>query len=288
MRPTKIGLIAHTAKPGVAELTRALCQEFDRFKLPILLEAKTAALAGMSSQCTVADLGRQADLLVVLGGDGTILHVVGQLNDVIKPMFGINVGSLGFLTCANSSTYSEAVECIAAGKMIFSDRTLLEVTVRGSGKDLAAMTGLNDVVLSRGEVSRLVRLRTRVNGEALTEFNADGLIVATPTGSTAYSLSAGGPILAPESGAFVITPICPHVLTNRSIIVGESATIEIEVTEREYPVFLTVDGREPLHIEAGAIVEIRKSQRVLPLASLPGVSFFGVVRQKLKWSGSNI
>lgn len=288
MRPTKIGLIAHTGKPGVVELTRALCQEFDRFKLPVLLEAKTAALAGMTSQCTVADLGRQADLLVVLGGDGTILHVVGQLSDVIKPVFGINVGSLGFLTCANSSTYSEAVECIAAGKMIFSDRTLLQVTVRVSGKDPTAMTGLNDVVLSRGEVSRLVRLKTRVNGEALTEFNADGLIVATPTGSTAYSLSAGGPILAPESGAFVITPICPHVLTNRSIIVGESATIEIEVTEREYPVFLTVDGREPLHIEAGAIVEIRKSQRVLPLASLPGVSFFGVVRQKLKWSGSNI
>jgi NAD+ kinase len=288
MRPTKIGLIAHTAKPGVAELTRSLCQEFDRFKLPVLLEAKTAALAGMTSSCTVADLGRQADLLVVLGGDGTILHVVEQLSDVIKPVFGINVGSLGFLTCANSSTSSEAVECIAAGKMVFSDRTLLEVTVKLDGKDPAAMTGLNDVVLSRGEVSRLIRLKARVNGEALTEFNADGLIVATPTGSTAYSLSAGGPILAPDSGAFVITPICPHVLTNRSIIVGESATIEVEVTEREYPVFLTVDGREPLRIEAGAIVEIRKSARVLPLASLPGVSFFGVVRQKLKWSGSNI
>ncbi|MDP9005108.1 MAG: NAD(+)/NADH kinase, partial [Verrucomicrobiota bacterium] len=272
----------------VAELTQALCREFERHNLVVLIEAKTAALAGMNSQYSVADLGREADLLVVLGGDGTILHVVGQLDDVIKPVFGINVGSLGFLTCANSSTYSEAVECIAAGQMVFSDRTLLEVTVRVGGTDPAIMTGLNDVVLSRGEVSRLVRLKTRVNGEALTEFNADGLIVATPTGSTAYSLSAGGPILAPDSGAFVITPICPHVLTNRSIIVGESATIEIEVSEREYPVFLTVDGREPLRIAAGAVVEIKKSSRVLPLASLPGVSFFGVVRQKLKWSGSNI
>ena len=114
-----------------------------------------------------------------------------------------------------------------------------------------------------------------MNGEPLTEFNADGLIVATPTGSTAYSLSAGGPILAPDSGAFVITPICPHVLTNRSIIVDESAVIEVEVTEKEYPVFLTVDGREPLHIGAGSIVEIKKSRLVLPLASLPGVSFLG-------------
>jgi NAD+ kinase len=288
MRPTKIGLIAHTGKPGVAELIRVLGAEFERFKLPVLLEAKTAALAGLDSDCTVDDLGRRVDLLVVLGGDGTILNVVGQLGDLIKPVFGINVGSLGFLTCANSSACAEAVECIAAGKMVFSDRTLLEVTAQVAGKASATMTGLNDAVLSRGEVSRLVRLKTRVNGEPLTEFNADGLIVATPTGSTAYSLSAGGPILAPESGAFVITPICPHVLTNRSIIVGENAVIEIEVTEREYPVFLTVDGREPLHIEAGSTVVIRKSHRVLPLASLPGVSFFGVVRQKLKWSGSSI
>jgi NAD+ kinase len=288
MRPTKIGLIAHTGKPGVAELIRVLGAEFERFKLPVLLEAKTAALGGLSSDCTIDDLGRRADLLVVLGGDGTILDVVGHLGDLIKPVFGINVGSLGFLTCANSSAWAEAVECIAAGKMVFSDRTLLEATAQVAGKASTTMTGLNDAVLSRGEVSRLVRLKTRVNGEPLTEFNADGLIVATPTGSTAYSLSAGGPILAPESGAFVITPICPHVLTNRSIIVDESAVIEIEVTEREYPVFLTVDGREPLHIEAGSTVAIRKSHRVLPLASLPGVSFFGVVRQKLKWSGSNI
>src|SRR5437870_7809364 len=172
--------------------------------------------------------------------------------------------------------------------MVFSNRTLLEVTAQVTEKTSTTMTGLNDAVLSRGGVSRLVRLKAHVNGEPLTEFNADGLIVATPTGSTAYSLSAGGPILAPESGAFVITPICPHVLTNRSIIVHENAVIEIEVTEREYPVFLTVDGREPLRIEFGTRVEIRKSNRVLPLASLPAVSFFGVVRQKLKWSGSNI
>lgn len=288
MRPTKIGLIAHTGKPGVGQLVQALANEFKRFELALLVEAKTAALAGMTSSYSVADLGREADLLVVLGGDGTILHVVGQLGDQIKPIFGINVGSLGFLTCSNSSAYVEAVECIAAGKMVFSDRTLLEVTIKNPGAEVVRVRGLNDAVFSRGEVSRLIRLKTSVNGEPLTEFNADGLIIATPTGSTAYSLSAGGPILAPESGALVITPICPHVLTNRSIIVDEDAIIEIEVTEREHPVFLTVDGREPLPVAAGAVVEFRKSQRVLPLAALPGVSFFGVVRQKLKWTGSNI
>jgi NAD+ kinase len=288
MHPKTIGLIAHTGKAGVAELTRTLAKQLEDAGLTVLLEKETAALAGLPDGRASEQLGRAADLLVVLGGDGTILHLIGQLGDNIKPVFGINMGALGFLTCANSSASAEAVECIAAGKMVFSERTLLEVTVKSSATTPATMTGLNDVVFSRGEVSRLVRLKTSVNGEALTEFNADGLIVATPTGSTAYSLSAGGPILAPESGAFVITPICPHVLTNRSIIVDEGAVIEIEVTEREYPVFLTVDGREPLRIDTGTRVEIKKSSKVLPLASLPGVSFFGVVRQKLKWSGSNI
>ncbi|HEV2805137.1 MAG TPA: NAD(+)/NADH kinase [Chthoniobacterales bacterium] len=288
MRPKTIGLIAHTGKAGVAELTRTLAADLERAGLKVLLETETAALAGMPAGRASAELGREAELLVVLGGDGTILHLVGQLGDNIKPVFGINVGALGFLTCANSSASAEAVECIAKGEMVFSERTLLDVTVQMPNTTTSSMTGLNDVVLSRGEVSRLVRLKASVNGEVLTEFNADGLIVATPTGSTAYSLSAGGPILAPQSGAFVITPICPHVLTNRSIIVDEDAVIEVEVTEPEYPVFLTVDGREPLRIETGTTVRIKKSARSLPLASLPGVSFFGVVRQKLKWSGSNI
>lgn len=288
MRPKKIGLVAHTGKRGVGELTQQIRGELERAGLEVLIEKETAALAGQSARYTIPDLGREVDLLVVLGGDGTILHTVGQLADDIKPVFGINVGALGFLTCSNSNAYAEAVQCIAAGKMEFSERALLEVVAKRSGHDDTTMRALNDVVFSRGEVSRLVRLRTSVNGEVLTEFNADGLIVATPTGSTAYSLSAGGPILSPDSGAFVITPICPHVLTNRSIIVDEDAVVEIEVTEREYPVFLTVDGREPVRMETGATVNIRKSERVLPLASLPGVSFFGVVRQKLKWSGSNI
>jgi NAD+ kinase len=150
------------------------------------------------------------------------------------------------------------------------------------------MLALNDAVFSRGELSRLIRLQTRVNGETLTEFNADGLIVATPTGSTAYSLSAGGPILEPESGVFVITPICPHVLTNRSIIVSDNSLIEVAAIERDYPVFLTVDGREPVRMTRDAVVAIRKAKTTLQLAAMPDMSFFSVVRQKLKWSGSNV
>jgi len=286
LRPKTIGLIAHTGKARSAELVRGVCEEFARAELRVLIESATAQLVGATSQYSIQDLAREADLLVVLGGDGTILNTVRQLGDVMKPVFGINVGTLGFLTCAAATEYVEAVRCIVAGEMTFSDRSLLEVSINERGQQ-RAITGLNDAVLSRGAISRLIRLRTRVNGEELTEFNADGLIIATPTGSTAYSLSAGGPILAPESGALVITPICPHVLTNRSIIVGEDAVIDVDA-EPDNPVYLTVDGGEPIELDPGAVVTIRKSPRVLPLAAMPGVSFFGVVRQKLKRRGSNI
>jgi NAD+ kinase len=288
MHPKTIGLIAHPGKPGVGELIKSLIAEFARFSMSVLLEKETAAVSGQRSDITIAQLGGKVDLLVVVGGDGTILNVAGHLGESSPPIFGINVGSLGFLTCASSPAFREAVECIAEGKMTFSDRAMLEVVLRDSKEKHKPMMGLNDAVFSRGEISRLIRLHTRVNGEALTEFNADGLIIATPTGSTAYSLSAGGPILEPESGVFVITPICPHVLTNRSIIVSDKSVIEVEASEPDYPVYLTVDGREPLRIAKDATVEIRKAKKTLQLAAMPDMSFFSVVRQKLKWSGSNI
>jgi NAD+ kinase len=288
MSPKTVGLIAHTGKPGAAKLINAVADEFAKFSIATIVEKESASLAGRKSGRTIAQVADESDLLVVLGGDGTILNVAGRLGETIKPVFGINIGSLGFLTCVSSTAYGEAVKAIAEGKINFSERTLLDVRITSGSEQAQAFIGLNDAVLSRGELSRLIRLRTRVNGEVLTEFNADGLIVATPTGSTAYSLSAGGPILAPESGVLVITPICPHVLTNRSIIVGDDAVIEVEATERDYPVFLTVDGREPIRVAAEATVSMRKAHKTLPLAVMPDVSFFSVVRQKLKWSGSNV
>jgi len=288
MSPKTIGLIAHPKKRGAAELIKAVSEEFSKLGLPVRLEKESAALVGGKSSLTIPQLARETDLLVVLGGDGTILNVADHLAENVKPIFGINVGSLGFLTCSTSADYREAVQAVAKGKIQFSERTMLQVQVTTDGKPGPVAIGLNDVVLSRGKLSRLILLRTRVDGEDLTEFNADGIIVATPTGSTAYSLSAGGPIMAPESGVFVITPICPHVLTNRSVIVREESQIEIEVTDRDDPVFLAVDGRDPTLLKFGDIVSIRRYEKKLPLAVMPNVSFFGVVRQKLKWSGSNI
>src|SRR5581483_9766790 len=272
MPPKTIGLIAHTGKQGAADLIRAVSAEFAKHKIAVAIENQSAELAGQKGDGTIAEVAGKVDLLVVLGGDGTILNVADHLEDAIKPVFGINIGSLGFLTCVSSNAFQEAVAAIAENKITFSERALLDVRVSLSGDESSKSICLNDAVFSRGELSRLIRLRTRVNGEVLTDFNADGLIVATATGSTAYSLSAGGPIIAPAAEALVITPICPHVLTNRSVIVPDTAVIEIEAVERDYPVFLTIDGRDPVRLERNAVVSVRKAAKTLPLAVMPGVS----------------
>src|SRR6266487_4995880 len=283
MRTKTIGLIAHTEKTGVAKLARDVIGEFKERSLEVIVENDTAKIAKQKAGGSIVQIAQRSDLIVVLGGDGTILNVVAMAGKNLKPIFGINVGSLGFLTCVNSSAYREAVDAIVSGRISYSKRALLSVELRTNKRVLSTVHALNDAVVSRGDLSRLIRLNARVNGEVLTEFNADGLIIATPTGSSAYSLSAGGPILSPESGVLVITPICPHVLTNRSVIVEDDSVIEVEAGEREYPVYLTVDGGQPIAVEFQSTVKIRKSEKVLPLAVLPNLSFFGVVRQKLKW-----
>ena len=288
MRAKTIGLVAHTGKPGVSELARDVVREFQQRGVDVLVEHATAAICPIVPSADFREITDAADLIVVLGGDGTILNVVAETAGKTKPIFGINVGSLGFLTCVNSSAYREAVAAIASGNIAYSARALLAVDLRDARTTISSFYALNDAVVSRGDLSRLIRLRARVNGETLTEFNADGLIIATPTGSTAYSLSAGGPILAPDSGVFVVTPICPHVLTNRSVIVSDASLIEISPARTEYPTFLSVDGREPVRVPPEGEISIRRAEATLQLGFLPGVTFFGVLRQKLKWTGSNI
>lgn len=288
MHPPLIGVVAHRAKPGAAELIRQLADEFGRRHLSALFEQQTAAIAGLPPGLPVADLGRRCDLIMVLGGDGTMLQVVHDLRDHRKPLFGINLGTLGFLTCVGAADCRRAVEAVADRRYVLSRRTLIEVAVVRGGQAIARRVGLNDVTISRGELSRLIRLATRVDGSLLTEYHADGLILATPTGSTAYSLSAGGPILVPASDVFVITPICPHVLTNRSLIVPDTAHLEIEPTSADRKAFLTVDGQQLVTLQTGDLVQARKAAQELELATLPDVSFFEVLRQKLKWSGSAV
>jgi NAD+ kinase len=288
MSPRHIGLIANDGKAGAGALVAEVAEAFASRKLRCTLEARTADLIGRTSTASAADLGAACDLLVVLGGDGTMLKVMHELNHVLPPILGINLGTLGFLTCVSSTDWLNAVETIAAGTFQISSRSLLEVEVRRDGQVTHRRLALNDAVVTRGELSRLIRLNVFVDGALLSQYNADGLIVATPTGSTAYSLSAGGPVLTPDSGAFVITPICPHVLTMRPVMVSDGALLEVVPAAGHDDIFLTLDGQDHLRITADDRVRLTRAPQTLSLALLPDMTFFEVLRHKLKWSGSAV
>ena len=288
MSARPFGLIANEQKAGARELTAQLTREFARHGRNVILDEATAKLTGGNSGGTARELAAQCDLVIVLGGDGTILRVLHEMGERFCPVFGINIGSLGFLTSAGSHDWLEAVECLVSGSYRLSERTLLEVAVWRGGLQEQRQFALNDAVVSRGELSRLIRIDVKIDGATLSEYNADGLIVSTSTGSTAYSLSAGGPVLTPNSGVFVITPICPHVLTMRPVIVSNDSVIEITAAQEESGVFLTVDGQNANAIQPDQTIRICKAQQRVPIAMLPGTSFFEVLRQKLKWSGSAI
>ncbi|MEI6561503.1 MAG: NAD(+)/NADH kinase [Verrucomicrobiota bacterium] len=283
-----VGLVAHSEKPQAAELLRLLAAELRACGAQVHIETESAALAGEPDGLSVAELGKRCAMLLVLGGDGTILKVVHELGEHLSPIFGINLGSLGFLTCVSSANARQAIDAICTGNYVLSRRALLEVTLERAGGIAARRIGLNEAVISRGAFSRLIKLDTWIDSVNFTQYNADGLIVATPTGSTAYSLSAGGPVLAPDAGVFVVTPVCPHVLTNRSLVVGDRSEILVQPVPGQTDVVLTVDGHQPVKVLEGDRIRIRKSALELPLAMLPELSFCKVLREKLKWSGSAV
>ena len=288
MSPQVIGLVAHPRKHGAAALTTALRTEFSRRGVTLKLDEAAASLLGETDGSNVVELGRTCELLIVLGGDGTILRTVHDLGQSLCPIFGINLGTLGFLTCLGPADCRQAVQCILSKSFLPSVRSLLRVEVmRGDGVTSEHL-GLNDAVISRGALSRLIRLETRVNGALLTEYNADGLIVATPAGSTAYSLSAGGPLLTPDSNVFAITPICPHTLTNRSVIIADEAVVEVRLCKQQDEIYLTVDGQRAIPMQNGDWVRIRRAPQTVVLAMLPDLPFFELARRRLKWSGNTL
>jgi NAD+ kinase len=285
--PKVIGVIAHAGKEGAAPVVRAVVSELRRRNVPFFLEKMTASLIGELSSHDESYLAEHSDLLLVLGGDGSILRALHRSGGHIRPIFGINIGSLGFLTCLGSNEYLRAVESVVTGNYLLSSRSLLDLEISGSEGVIPLERALNDVTISRGERSQLVKLQISVDGASLTEYHADGLIVATPTGSTAYSLAAGGPILMPDSGALVITPICPHVLSNRSLVISDKSEVVISSAVNQH-VFVTIDGRTPHALSPSQKVILRLSPQTLPLAMMPESTFPDILRQKLKWTGSNI
>ncbi len=236
-----------------------------------------------------AELVDWADMLIALGGDGTLLNAATGMNGNPKPVAGVNIGTLGFLTFGTAEEIEAVAGLLAAGDFVLSHRAMLSAEVFGGENGSAGPHfALNEVTMSRGRESRIVRLETSIGGEFLTTYNADGLIVSTPTGSTAYSLSAGGPIIAPESGVLALTPICPHALSNRSLVVSGSSEVEIRPLDEDGEVLLAMDGRTIQRIRAEMSVKISQSERTLPLVMKEDHTFYDTLRQKLRWHGSNV
>ena len=289
MAETLIGLVANSKKEGAAEILDALAGALTKPPVQPLLEASSARLVGREDGLPLRELAAKVDLLVVLGGDGTILQVLHELREEIKPVLGINIGSLGFLTCAASDDWREAAEAIRSGDYRTVSRSIVTAELFRNGDRIGKTHyGLNDAVVSRGRFSKTVMLEARVNGKFLSTYNADGLIVATPTGSTAYSISAGGPVIHPRAKAFVITPVCPHTLTNRSIVIDDDSIIDIHPCGEEGEILFAVDGHSIQPISADMHVQVRKAPFAMPLAMLTNQSFFHILQTKLRWHGSNV
>jgi len=284
----KVGILARVDKPQAAELAASLRAALSSRGVKVHLERRTASLLGEAAGHTEEELSQSCDLVVALGGDGTILRALHRMGGKIPPIFGINLGSLGFLTGVSSEEWSDAVESIVAGNYRLSARSLLRVELERDGRVAETFLGLNDAVVSRGQHSQLIKIEVRVDGEELCVYNADGLIVATPTGSTAYSMSAGGPLLLPDSASFVLTPICPHVLTNRSAVVPDNSRLELRLVGDAPGVTVNVDGQEIRELGSRDVLRISRAEEKLQLATLPGLTFSEVLREKLKWSGSNV
>ncbi|MDH4470162.1 MAG: NAD(+)/NADH kinase [Verrucomicrobiae bacterium] len=283
-----IGLIAHAGKEGAAQAVELVVKELQRKKISFLMEKDTAALIGKPSNLDERTLAKQCDILLVMGGDGSILRALHQTVNYVKPIFGLNIGSLGFLTCLNAQDYKKAIQCLAEQSYVLSYRSLLEVTISNKWKKNKIVgNALNDVVISRGERSRLVSLSVFIDDVFFTEYHADGLIIATPTGSTAYSLAAGGPVVVPESHVLLISPICPHAFSNRSMVISDQSKITIQATGSQ-EVFMSLDGCDARLLQPDESLLLSTAPQKLPLVMLPETTFAEVLCQKLQWTGSNL
>ena len=287
MASSRIGIIANTNKEGAAKVVAQLLERFAEHNVECRMNAETAELVGRDDQFSVVELMDHIDVVVLLGGDGTILHFVEAVGPKVKPIAAINIGTLGFLTLATSEAVDEVVELLVRGDYQMSQRAGMAVRLYESGELVQECHAMNEVTVGRGDVSRLVRIRARINGEFLTRFSGDGLIIATPTGSTAYSLSAGGPVIEPHAAVFLLTPVCPHSLSSRPIVVSQASVIELEAPEQRDPVFMTVDGQDVHPVGKKSRIEIRRAEFTVPLVISQDHSFFAVLRKKLDWSGSN-
>lgn len=251
--------------------------------LAVLADEAIAAEIPGARGCPAREIPAAADMLVVLGGDGTLLSVARLAGDCPTPILGINLGSLGFLTEITRDELDPVLSQLVAGELPIAERMRLDVAIRRAGSEVERYLVLNDLVINKGALARIIDMEAWIDDAYLTTFKADGLIIATPTGSTAYNLAAGGPIISPALNCLVISPICPHMLTNRPIIVGGDALIRVEVKFQDEDVVLTADGQVGMPLHGGDIVEIRRSPHPTRLVLSPTKDYFQILRTKLHW-----
>jgi len=278
----RVGVVLKPSSLEATELGRQLVEELERRGLEAILDRESAAACGRDSEVSRSALASRVNLMIVLGGDGTLLSVTrGELKGT--PVLGINMGSLGFLTEHSAEELFPMLEAVLEGKAEIQRRERLAVSVETPGGDRLTHHVLNDAVVTKSALARVVTLAVHVNGQLLSRFRADGLIVATPTGSTAYSLSAGGPILYPTLDVIVVTPICPHTLTNRPIVLSLSSVVEVRLESPSEEVYLTLDGQEGFPLTTHDVVHIKRCEEPVFLIEHPNRTYFQVLHRKLKW-----
>lgn len=290
---SKVKTVGILSRPDLAEAGRALSELVTWLQgrgVSVVLESRTATLMpdhGAGSIAEGKDVAATADALVVLGGDGTLLGVSHLLARRAVPVLGVNFGSLGFLTEIALPELYTALEGVLQDTYEYDERRMLHAVVRREDQVTQEGDVLNDVVVTKAALSRIIELDVFVDGLFVSAFRADGLIVSSPTGSTAYNLAAGGPILHPALPAIVLTPICPHMLTNRPLVIGDESTIEVRLRPaRDVEVHVTFDGQRGFALKSQDSVTVTRSPRSLRLVRAPARDFFAVLRTKLKWGES--
>jgi len=280
----RVGIVAKTdrveAKSVVPSLTTWLVER----NIEVVLDRNTAALVPHpAASAERSDLPRQVDLVIVLGGDGTLLSMARLIGGLGVPILGVNLGGLGFLTATTLEELFPGLEALLSGEVLVEERLLLTARVRRQGERISESLALNDVVITKGAMNRIIDLEVSVDGQYATSYRADGLIISTPTGSTAYSLSAGGPIVYSTMDALVLTPICSHTLTNRPIVLPADFRIDVTLLSEPQDVVLTMDGQVGVPLKARDVVEVQRFPSRIKLIRFPQKHFFSVLRTKLKW-----
>ena len=284
----KVGIFCKQ-KPNIdPTIVSQLSKWLEAKSCAVYLEPHTAELIGKNNFISKEEVASKSDLVIVLGGDGTLLNVAGIVHPHKVPILGVNLGSLGFLTETTMEDFYPTLEQVLEGKCEIENRMLLNAGVLRNGEKIADFNVLNDIVINKGALARIVNLEVFVDDHYMTSYRADGLIIASPTGSTAYSLSAGGPIIHPSMGALVLSPICPFALTNRSIVIPDSSTIRVQLITRneEEDVRITLDGQTGYSMKSGDFLEAKKANIPVMLVQAPMKNYYQLLRKKLHWGGT--